>query len=145
MAESVLPRFKPNAGFSLLELVIVMAIIALLAALVAPRLLGQYGQSQATATRAQLALLQRGLDAFRLDNGRYPNQTENLQALVEKPGAIPTWRGPYLDKRTLPKDAWGNDFIYVIPPRKGIDYDLYSMGQDGAPGGEGENADIGNW
>ncbi len=135
-----------QAGFTLMELLVVMAIIALLAALIAPRLFGQVSGSQIKATKAQIELLSRSLDAFRLDNGRYPNQNEGLAALVERPAAAPNWAGPYLSKRQVPKDAWGGDFIYARPASKGgIEYDLYSYGSDAKPGGEGDAADIGNW
>ena len=141
-------RLKANkeSGFTLMELLVVMAIIALLAALIAPRLIGSVSSSQIKATKAQVELLSRSLDAFRLDNGRYPTQQEGLIALVEKPASAPNWAGPYLSKRTVPKDAWGFDFLYDRPAAKGgVEYDLYSLGSDNKPGGEGEAADIGNW
>ena len=91
-------------------------------------------------------LLATALDMFRLENGRYPNQDEGLKALVEQPMTLPTWSGPYLRKRELPKDGWGRVFIYEIPANKGgIDYDLYSLGADGETGGEDDDADVGNW
>jgi general secretion pathway protein G len=135
-----------EAGFTLIELVIVMAIIALLAALVGPRLMDSLGDSQAKATGTQIELLGTALDKYRLDNGSYPTSDQGLKALVEKPDGVATWAGPYLRKRTLPKDGWGNDFQYQRPAsRGGIEYDLYSLGADGKPGGEGPNADLGNW
>jgi len=137
---------NPESGFTLMELLVVMAIIALLVALIAPRLFGQVAQSQVKATKAQVELLGRSLDSFRLDNGRYPTQAEGLRALVEKPPGATSWGGPYLTKKQLPKDPWGQDFIYNRPPSKGgVDYDLYSLGSDSKPGGEGDAADIGNW
>ena len=139
-------RHRQTAGFTLIEIMIVMAIIALLAALVAPRVIGQLSASRVKTTGAQIEMLGTALDAFRLDTGRYPTHLENLAALVEKPDDLPTWAGPYLRKRKLPKDGWKRDFVYEIPAnRGGIVYDLYSFGADGEPGGEGENADIGNW
>jgi general secretion pathway protein G len=133
-------------GFTLLELLIVVAIIGLLAALVAPRLVGVLGESQAKSTRAQVELLSTALVSFRVSNGRYPSTEEGLAALLVAPEGLPTWSGPYLRKPTLPTDGWGNPFYYQIPPTLGgIDYDLYSTGSDGQPGGEGEAADIGNW
>ncbi len=135
-----------QAGFTLIEIMIVMAIIALLAALVAPRVIGQLSASRVKTTGAQIEMLGTALDAFRLDTGLYPTHLENLAALVEKPDDLPTWAGPYLRKRKLPKDGWKRDFVYEIPAnRGGIVYDLYSLGADGEPGGEGKDADIGNW
>ena len=125
-------------GFTLIEMVIVMAIIALLAALVGPQLFGKLGESKIKGTKAQIEMLSTALDAFRLDNGRYPTQEENLAALVEKPANLPNWAGPYLKKRDVPNDPWGNAFVYAIPPTKGgLDYDLYSLGPDGKPDGDG--------
>ncbi len=135
-----------HLGFTLIELLIVITIIALLAALVGPRLMGALSKSQTKTTRAQLELLATSLDTFRLDNARYPTTEEGLQALLEKPGDLTNWSGPYLRKRHLPKDAWGFDFWYAMPPVKGgLDYDLFSLGADNQENGEGENADIGNW
>jgi general secretion pathway protein G len=139
-------RRRHQAGFTLIELVIVMAIIAMLAALIGPRLIGQLGESRVKSTKAQVEMLSTALDSFRIDNRRYPTQQEGLKALIEKPDGINTWAGPYLSKRQLPKDGWGNDYLYQVPPaRGGLDYDLFSLGADGQPGGQGENADIGNW
>ncbi len=133
-------------GFTLIELLIVLAILAMLAALVGPRLMNALGQGQVKTTKSQIEMLATALDNFRLDNGRYPTQQEGLQALLVAPPGLPNWNGPYLRKKTLPVDAWGFPFHYEIPPRRGgVDYDLYSLGADNAEGGEGENADIGNW
>ncbi len=135
-----------QSGFTLMELLVVMAIIALLASLIAPRLFGQVAASQVKATKAQIELLSRSLDSFRLDVGRYPTTTENLAALIEKPPTAPNWSGPYLSKRLVPKDPWGHDYVYARPPsRGGVEYDLYSLGSDGQPGGAGDAGDIGNW
>lgn len=135
-------RRSLQAGFTLIELVIVMAIIAMLVALIAPRFVGTLGDSQVKATRAQIQMMSTALDSFRVDNRRYPTQQEGLKALVERPDGLPTWAGPYLARRTLPNDSWGKDFIYQIPPTKGgLDYDLYSLGADGT----GEKTIIGNW
>ena len=135
-----------SGGFTLIELVIVMAIIALLAALVGPRLFGQLSDSRVKTTQAQVELLATALDSFRLDIGRYPAQGEGLEALVAKPEGLETWSGPYLRKRQLPKDAWQRDFVYAVPASLGgIEDDLYSFGAAGQLGGEGEDADVGNW
>lgn len=138
--------YRRQQGFTLIELVIVMAIIALLAALVGPQLFRQLEGSKSKATKAQIELFSTALDAYRLDNGRYPRQEEGLQALVERPADLVTWAGPYLRKRELPKDGWGHPFVYETPGKRAtVGYDLYSLGADGKPGGEGDDADIGNW
>lgn len=132
--------FVRQRGFTLIEMVIVMAIIALLAALIGPQLFGKLDDSKIKSTKAQIEMLSTALDAFRLDNGRYPSQDENLKVLVEKPvgSTLPNWAGPYLKKKELPKDAWGNDFVYVIPPtRGGLDFDLYSLGPEGKADSDG--------
>ena len=142
---SKLQNGNKHRGFTLIELLIVMAIIALLAALVGPRLIAALGSSQVKTTQAQIELLSTSLMQYRISNGRYPNAEEGLKSLIENPG-LPSWSGPYLQKKKLPKDGWGAQFHYQIPPeRGGLDYDLYSFGADGRDGGEGENAVVGNW
>ena len=134
-------------GFTLVELMIVVAIIAMLAALAVPRLIGAFGASKLKTVQVQVETLSVALDTFHLDAGRYPTQQEGLQVLViNSTPPIAGWKGPYLKKIEIPKDAWGNDFAYQIPPKfGGVDYDLYSLGADGKPGGDGDSADIGNW
>jgi general secretion pathway protein G len=140
-------RSPLSGGFTLIELMIVMAIIAMLAALVGPRLMNALSSSQVKTTKLQIETLSTSLESFRLDIGRYPTMQEGLAVLVTNTATpIPNWRGPYLKKKFIPKDAWGHEFIYEIPPKKGgMDFDLYSLGPDGKPGGEGDDADIGNW
>lgn len=137
---------RRQAGFTLIEIVIVMAIIALLASLVAPQVFGKLADSKVKVTHAQVELLVTAIDSFVLDNGRPPTQEEGIQALIQAPRDLPRWSGPYLRKRELPKDGWNNSFVYEYPGKRSTTgYDLYSLGSDGKPGGTDENADIGNW
>ncbi len=131
-------------AFTLLELLVVMVIIGLLAGLVAPRYFAQVGKSQVKVARAQIDELDKALDQFRLDVGRYPSSEEGLQALVTAPGGERNWSGPYL-KKGVPVDPWGRPYVYQVPSTHGADFDLLSYGKDGRPGGSGEDADLGNW
>jgi general secretion pathway protein G len=130
-------------GFTLLELLVVMVIIGLLAGYVGPKFFGQIGKSEVKAARAQIDALQKSLDQYRLDVGRYPSTEQGLAVLVAKPADEPKWQGPYLAK-AVPKDPWGNDYQYRAPGEHG-EYDLLSLGKDGRPGGEGEDADLTSW
>ena len=130
------------AGFTLLELLVVVVIIGLLAGFVAPRYFGQVGKSEVNVAKAQLDALEKALDQFRLDTGGYPNAEVGLKALVERPTNVPKWNGPYL-RKAIPLDPWGKPYVYRVPGEKG-DFDLISYGKDGQPGGSGENADITN-
>ena len=131
------------AGFSLIELLVVMVIIGLLAALVAPRFIRQEEKAKLKAARAQIELLGTALDTFRLDVGRYPTSQEGLEALRRQPGGVERWDGPYL-KKDVPADPWGKPYVYHSPGEHGA-YDLLSYGADGAPGGEGDNRDVTSW
>jgi general secretion pathway protein G len=131
-------------AFTLLELLVVMVIIGLLAGFVAPRYFAQVGKSQVKVARAQIDALDKALDQFRLDMGRYPSTEEGLQALVAKPGGEASWAGPYL-KKGVPADPWGRPYVYQQPGTHGGDFDLMSYGKDGRPGGNGEDADLTNW
>ena len=135
-------RIQGGKGFTLIELLVVMVIIALLAALVGPRLFPKLGKGKQSAALAQIELIGQGLDHFRLDVGRYPTTQEGLNALETNPG-IEKWEGPYL-KKALPNDPWGKPYRYQCPGSHG-DYDLYSYGRDDAPGGDGEDKDISSW
>ncbi|WP_457423972.1 type II secretion system major pseudopilin GspG [Roseateles sp. P5_E7] len=137
------PRLHHHRGFTLLELLVVMVIIGLLAGYVGPKFFGQIGKSEVKATKAQIDALQKSLDQYRLDVGRYPSTEQGLAVLVAKPADEPKWAGPYLAK-ALPKDPWGNDYQYRSPGEHG-EYDLLSFGKDGRPGGEGEDADLTSW
>jgi general secretion pathway protein G len=132
-----------NQGFTLVELLVVMAIIALLAALVAPKIFPKLGKGKTAAAQAQIELLGQALDHYRLDIGRYPTTEQGLQALLTNPGDE-KWQGPYLSKNIVPLDPWRKPYNYACPGSHG-DYDLYSYGRDGAPGGEGEDKDVVSW
>jgi general secretion pathway protein G len=136
------PPGESQRGFTLIELLIVMIIIGLLGALVAPKLFQKVGTSKLQAAKAQIAMLGTALDAFRLDTGSYPTTEEGLDALRKNPGKD-TWVGPYLPKE-VPADPWKRPYIYRSPGEHG-DYDLSSLGADGQIGGEGENSDVNSW
>ena len=130
-------------GFTLLELLVVMVIIGLLAGYVGPKYFAQIGKSEVKAARAQIDALEKALDQYRLDVGRYPTSENGLAALMKRPASENRWQGPYLRKE-VPADPWGQPYQYVQPGEHG-EFDLFSLGKDGKPGGEGEAADIGNW
>ena len=130
-------------GFTLVEILVVIIIIGLLAALVGPKLFGKVSMAKLKAAKAQIELFGTALDAFRLDVGRYPTTEEGLKALREKPSATENWLGPYLPKE-IPVDPWGKAYVYRSPGEHG-DYDLIAYGLDGTEGGEGENQDVVSW
>lgn len=134
---------QAEQGFSLIELLIVMIILGLLASLVGPRLFRHVDDARSSTARAQIELLGTALDSYRLDVGRYPSTEQGLQALREEPSGVNNWNGPYLP-REIPEDPWGNDYIYKSPGDHG-DYDLLSLGADGQPGGEDDDADVKSW
>lgn len=149
MAERRKPVLTAHrAGFTLIEILVVLAVIAVLAALVAPNVFERLGQAKSDAARAQIEMIGAALDAYRLDNGRYPTTEQGLDALWREPTMEPlprNWRGPYL-RRAVPLDPWGNEYLYLFPSQLGpTGYDLVSLGADGEVGGEGEDADITNW
>lgn len=133
-------------GFTFIEIMVVVAILAILAALVVPRIMGRTDDAKRTAAKVQIRNIEGALQLYKLDNGVYPSSEQGLKALVEKPsvGVIPKkWKvGGYLPK--LPEDSWGNPYKYTSPSPKG-DYEIMSLGTDGEVGGEGVNADITNW
>ena len=133
---------KSARGFTLIELLVVLAILTLLAGLVGPRVLNQLGGAKSKTAGVQIADLDKSLELFKLDVGRYPTTEEGLDALVTRPGSANGWTGPYL-KGGVPTDPWGKPYKYANPgPNGGIE--ILSLGADGAPGGEGENADVRN-
>jgi len=134
---------KHQAGFTLIELIVVVMIIGLLAGLVVPQFMKQSERAEAKTAKAQIELFGTALDTFRLDVGRYPTSQEGLAALMQKPGGADRWDGPYL-KKDLPPDPWGKPYIYKSPGDHGV-YDIVSYGADGASGGDGNNRDITSW
>lgn len=141
-AESRTARQR-QAGYTLLELLVVLAILGLLVGLVAPQVMGLLGSSKQKVAEQSIARLKTVLDMYRLDSGVYPTTEQGLGALIRPPAGIARWSGPYLDSQDLPLDPWGRPFQYRNPSqRPGRPYDLYSLGSDGTPGGEGEAADV---
>ena len=128
-------------GFTLVELLVVLAIIGLLASLVAPQVIKHLSTAKSATARIQVQKLAGVLDIFHLEVGRYPTQEEGLAALVEKPWESERWNGPYIKNREALIDPWGQPYVYRIPGRE-ADYDLYTLGADGQEGGDGENRDI---
>lgn len=135
---------RRSAGFSLLELLVVMVIIGLLVGIVGPRYFAQIGRAEVKTAKAQLDSLSKALETYRADTGHYPTTEQGLSALVTKPQNEPKWQGPYLSKSEVPLDPWGNAYQFKSPGEHG-EFDLLSFGKDGQPGGSGENADITNW
>ena len=141
-------KLNNRGGFTLIEIMVVIVILAMLAALVGPRLMGRTDDAKVTDARVQIKNIETALKLYKLDNGSYPSTEQGLGALVAKPtvGVIPNSykEGGYLESKKMPKDPWGNDYLYVSPGEHG-DYDLFSYGADGAKGGDGKNADITTW
>lgn len=141
-------RILNPKGFTMIELMVVIVILGILAAIIAPRLVGRTDEARITKARVDITNLETALKLYKLDNGVYPTTEQGLQALVEAPetGTAPrNWReGGYLEKNRVPKDPWGNEFVYLSPGVNG-EFDLSSYGADGLAGGEGINADINNW
>lgn len=133
-----------RAGFTLLELLVVLVILGMLAGLVGPRVMKYFSGARSDTTRLQITDLSTALDMYKLEVGRYPTTDEGLEALVQKPADASRWNGPYLKKKQVPKDPWGQDYHYRFPGEHG-EIDLYSLGADNAEGGDGENKDIVSW
>jgi general secretion pathway protein G len=135
-------RHGPAArGFSLIELLVVIAILSVIAAIVAPNLLGKADDANVHATKIQLEQVTAAIDLYRLETGKYPRRLDDL---ASNPGDVSRWKGPYLRKKSLMQDPWHNDLQYQHPGQHGA-YDLFSYGADGKAGGDGNDADIGNW
>ncbi|CAD5110610.1 type II secretion system major pseudopilin GspG [Zestomonas carbonaria] len=135
--------FRKPRGFTLLELLVVLVVLGLLAGIVGPKYFNQLGRSEIKVARAQIEGLAKALDIYRLEVGHYPSTEQGLGALVVAPSDEPRWMGPYLQK-DVPQDPWGRAYVYRSPGESG-EYDLLSLGKDGQPGGEGENAEISVW
>ena len=132
-------------GFTLIELLVVLVIIGILARYVGPRIMGHPEEAKRTMAAAQISAIETAIESYKLDNGSYPTTEQGLQALVTAPAGAAKWRkGGYMKKGKVPKDPWGNDYIYLSPGSHS-DFDLMSYGADGESGGEDENADVNNW
>ena len=131
-------------GFTLLELLVVLVILGLLASLVGPQVLRQLSGSKTKTAALQIKELGTALDLYRLEVGRYPTSSEGLEALIRQPADTRGWNGPYLTKKTLPQDPWGNDYQYRAPGQQG-EFDLFSLGADNQQGGTGEDQDVVSW
>lgn len=136
-------RRQSQAGFTLVELLVVLVILVLLASLVGPRVIGYLGSSRTKAAKVQIEGLASALELYKLDTGRYPSSSEGLRALVQAPSGGGAWNGPYLTKREVPNDPWGRPYNYRTPGQNGP-FDIFSLGADNQQGGTGENEDISN-
>lgn len=141
MTKTINLRRGEARAFTLIELLAVIAILGLIAAFAVPQVLKWVSGARSDSARVQIEALGASIDLYRLEVGSFP---PDLQALVEKPPGTAKWDGPYLKKRVIPKDPWGNDYIYLYPGKNG-DYDLVSLGADASEGGEGEQKDIVSW
>ena len=141
-------QLTDNRGFTLIELMVVIIILGVLAIYVGPKIMGRPEEAKQVKARVDISALETALKMYKLDNGIYPTTDQGLQALVEKPetGNVPRkWKdGGYLEKSKVPRDPWGNDFVYLSPGAHG-DFDIISYGSDGVPGGDGQNKDINSW
>lgn len=132
-----------EAGFTLVELLVVLVILVLLASIIGPKVIGYLGSSRSKTAKVQIEGLVTSLELFHIDAGRYPTTAEGLDSLVKPSGKIQGWNGPYISKNTVPLDPWGNAYHYQQPGKRGP-FDLYTLGRDGKEGGSDEDADIYN-
>ncbi|HUK06303.1 MAG TPA: type II secretion system major pseudopilin GspG [Stellaceae bacterium] len=137
-------RRASERGFTLVELLVVLAILGIIVALVTPAALHYLARAKTEAAHIQIQSLSSALDLFRLDMSRYPTEQEGLQALVQAPPGVANWNGPYIKQKAVPMDPWGRPYHYKIPGEHG-EYDLFTLGAANAPGGTGENQTVGNW
>ncbi|MGH8478386.1 MAG: type II secretion system major pseudopilin GspG [Gammaproteobacteria bacterium] len=135
---------RRERGFTLIELLVVLVILGLLGGIVGPRVMKYLSSAKSDSARLQIQDFAGTLDLYKLEIGRYPTTDEGLKALVEQPSDAEGWSGPYLKKKQLPKDPWGNEYSYRFPGQHG-EFDLYSLGADNAEGGDGENKDVVSW
>ncbi|MEM1404593.1 MAG: type II secretion system major pseudopilin GspG [Pseudomonadota bacterium] len=135
---------RSQRGVTLVEILVVLAIIGLLAGLVGPQVLNALGGAKSKTALIQIRDIEQALEMYKLDVGRYPNNAQGLSALVQKPSGASGWNGPYLKNGKLPPDPWGTDFLYRYPGEQ-TEFDIYTLGEDASPGGDGESRDIGNW
>jgi general secretion pathway protein G len=140
---------RGSAGFTLIEIMVVIIILGLLAAIVMPRIVGETDRARYEQAKVQMRILEDALKRYKLDNGRFPTTDQGLESLVVQPstGVVPRNypTGGYLDKPEIPTDPWGNNYVYVSPGQNGPDFDLKSFGADGLEGGEGYDADLESW
>ncbi len=137
-------RLRRQGGYSLLELLVVLAILGLIIAIAAPRVIGYFEASKAKAAKIQIANISTALDLYKLSNNAFPTEQQGLKALVEKPDSVATWDGPYLTRADGINDPWGRNYNYKVPGIHGA-FDVSSLGADGKEGGVGENQDLGSW
>jgi general secretion pathway protein G len=135
---------RGERGFTLIELLVVLAILGMLAAIATPQVIKYLGKAKADTARVEIKNIQAALDLFLIDIGRYPTQQEGLEALVANPSGVAAWRGPYLKTKGAPVDPWNHPYQYRYPGQHG-QYDIFSLGADGAPGGTGDNEDLTSW